>query len=288
MKKGVSCFIFAHNQSKFIVERLRSVERQTVLPDEIIIVDDGSSDGTQQAILNYLAQASSAFVERARCLFFDQPTGKASGRWLIMLEAKYEFLWLLEGDDSSEPTFLSTTSHELQSHSNVGIIWTWSKFVNEKGTVLGTDADFLAAKPFKGEDLMFILSSGIHRGVVVNEKSLVYFNPFPNLGANLFRSKDLISILKVNWGEIKNLRLAADWLIYSLLLRETDLYVIASPLNIFRRHSSANSYQMKNIEHLSEYLYLQTYIANKQGMKNVEVVKKQKVWAKFVSDNLGL
>ena len=288
MKPGTSCFIFTHNQASFIEERLRSLESQTLQPNEIFIVDDGSSDNTQNTILSFLEHASTDFVERTQCLFFEKPTGTASGRWLEMLQAGYENLWLLEGDDSSEYNFLSRTTEILTKHPSVGFVWAWSRFVNEKGSFLGLDSNFLESKPFNGHDLDFILTDGLHHGPSLNSNSLVFFNPFPNLGANLFRTEALVTVLKENWGELKNLRLAGDWLIYSRILESYDTYVITKPLNIFRRHSAANSYRMKNVEHLSEFSYMQNNVASRQKDVIGAIFERQRIWAKYVSTNLGL
>ena len=48
MKIGV--LIATYNGEKFIKEQLVSILNQTVKPDEIIISDDGSTDGTLEII----------------------------------------------------------------------------------------------------------------------------------------------------------------------------------------------------------------------------------------------
>jgi len=46
----------ARDEAKFIEQTIRSVVRQTVLPLKWIIVNDGSTDGTEEIIENYLAE----------------------------------------------------------------------------------------------------------------------------------------------------------------------------------------------------------------------------------------
>lgn len=47
-----------YNGSQYIAEQLRSIENQTIRPDEIVICDDGSSDDTVAVIRDYAAQSA--------------------------------------------------------------------------------------------------------------------------------------------------------------------------------------------------------------------------------------
>ena len=47
-----------YNGSRYILEQLRSIEEQTVKPDEIVICDDGSSDDTVAVIREYAVQSA--------------------------------------------------------------------------------------------------------------------------------------------------------------------------------------------------------------------------------------
>lgn len=49
-----SIVIATFNGSRFIQEQLDSIINQTVLPDEIIISDDGSTDSTAELVHDFL------------------------------------------------------------------------------------------------------------------------------------------------------------------------------------------------------------------------------------------
>lgn len=49
----ISVIIITYNRAKLLNECLASLIKQTVMPDELIIVDGGSSDGTYQIVNNY-------------------------------------------------------------------------------------------------------------------------------------------------------------------------------------------------------------------------------------------
>ena len=50
----ISVFITSFNQKEYIIEAIESVLTQTLTPFEIIIVDDCSSDGSQNVIRKYM------------------------------------------------------------------------------------------------------------------------------------------------------------------------------------------------------------------------------------------
>ena len=52
MAKDVEAVVTSFNQGDMILEAVRSLCEQTVLPSKIIIVDDGSTDKTSLDILN--------------------------------------------------------------------------------------------------------------------------------------------------------------------------------------------------------------------------------------------
>jgi len=90
---SVSVIIPVHNRVDFIPRVLDSVYQQSRLPDEIIVVDDGSSDATQEMILksypdvNYVFQDNTG-VSSAR----NRGIRLARGNWLAFLDSDDEWL----------------------------------------------------------------------------------------------------------------------------------------------------------------------------------------------------
>ncbi len=66
MKKlKVSVAMITYNGAGFIEKQLVSILNQTVKPDEIIISDDGSTDGTLEIILEYIDKGVATNFENA-------------------------------------------------------------------------------------------------------------------------------------------------------------------------------------------------------------------------------
>ncbi len=84
----ISVIIPTFNRADFILQAIKSVQKQSINVDEIIVVDDGSTDGTKELLQNenitYLYQENS---------------GVSSARNHGIKEAKHEWLTFLDSDD---------------------------------------------------------------------------------------------------------------------------------------------------------------------------------------------
>ncbi len=95
MKRRISVIIPVFNAAGFIRAALDSVCAQTVLPDEVLVIDDGSTDGTagevaafgRTDLVRYLHQANLG-VSAARNAGLDAATGE----WIAFLDA--DDVWL--------------------------------------------------------------------------------------------------------------------------------------------------------------------------------------------------
>ncbi len=87
---GVTAIIPTYNRSAFLKEALASLLAQTLLPDEIMVVDDGSTDDTSEVV----ASVSSQIV------YIRQPNqGKSAALNLGLQRASNELIYILDDDD---------------------------------------------------------------------------------------------------------------------------------------------------------------------------------------------
>lgn len=91
---AVSCIIPAYNSARFIDEAIESVLTQTVPVAEIIVVDDGSTDGTVQALARY--------GERVRVVR-QSNAGPAAARNNGIRNSTGAFIAFLDSDDLWKP-----------------------------------------------------------------------------------------------------------------------------------------------------------------------------------------
>lgn len=86
----VSCVIPVYNGARFVGESIESVLAQAYRPLEIIVVDDGSTDGTEDVL--------AAFGDRIRT-FFQPNAGPSAARNRGVAEARGEWLTFQDADD---------------------------------------------------------------------------------------------------------------------------------------------------------------------------------------------
>jgi glycosyltransferase involved in cell wall biosynthesis len=94
----VSVIIGAYNAERYLGEAIDSVLAQTHRPLELIVVDDGSTDGT--------AAVAESYPPPVRCIR-QENGGMAASRNRAVPEARGEFLAFLDADDRFTPTKLA-------------------------------------------------------------------------------------------------------------------------------------------------------------------------------------
>src|SRR4030095_1452149 len=109
-----SVIITAYNLEKFVGEAIRSVLDQTKKPDEIIIVDDCSTDATSSVI--------ESFGKALRYLKMPQNSGGLSSTFYGLRHAKGDIIFFLDGDDLWMPEKIETVLPIFEQFSNMGIV----------------------------------------------------------------------------------------------------------------------------------------------------------------------
>ncbi len=90
MKPLVSCIVPVFNGERYLAEALDSIFAQTWRPVEVIVVDDGSTDGS--------AQIAAGYGERLTCIR-QANAGPAAARNHGLDAARGEFIAFLDADD---------------------------------------------------------------------------------------------------------------------------------------------------------------------------------------------
>lgn len=127
----VSTVIPVYNRPEMIFKAVESVLRQTYRPIEIVLVDDGSTDGTP-GILQQLALDYPGIIRVIR----KENGGPGLAREAGRLAARGEFIQYLDSDDWLLPKKFELQVHALRDHPECGIAYGISQLVDEKGNTL--------------------------------------------------------------------------------------------------------------------------------------------------------
>lgn len=115
----ISVIIPAYNAVVFITTALDSVREQTILPFEIIITNDGSTDETEYVIKQYIKDHPSLPIKLVNQL--NKGIGAARNNGLF--RATGDFVAFLDADDFWYPKKLETVEHILIGHKDVDVVY---------------------------------------------------------------------------------------------------------------------------------------------------------------------
>jgi len=126
---AVSVLVSVHNEEAFVGEAIRSVLAQTLADLELLVVDDGSTDGTP-AILAAVQDPRLTIVRHAR-RGLTPSLNRALGLARAPLAAR------LDADDVALPERLARQRAFLDAHPEVGVLGTAAREVDAAGREVG-------------------------------------------------------------------------------------------------------------------------------------------------------
>jgi glycosyltransferase involved in cell wall biosynthesis len=127
---SVSVIVPAYNAARYIGDALESLLSQTRVPDEIIIVNDGSTDETRQVVTKY-KDSRIEYVEQ-------QNGGISSARNRGMQRASGDYIAFLDADDRWRKTMLEKQLAVLEHDPTLVCSFTnFVRFEDSTGATLG-------------------------------------------------------------------------------------------------------------------------------------------------------
>ncbi len=156
---SLSVIIPAYNSARYIAETLRSVLRQTVLPDEILVIDDGSTDETAS-----IAEGFSPLVR----VFRRRNEKQAASRNFGVLQAKGEWIAFLDSDDLWEPNKLERQMEELAANPSADVCYTSRvEMLDDGSNTLHRGKVIEVAKPSEVRQALFRNTNFLPSAVIV-------------------------------------------------------------------------------------------------------------------------
>jgi glycosyltransferase involved in cell wall biosynthesis len=148
----VSVIIPAYNAETFIASAIQSALDQSYPHLEVVVVDDGSTDGTAAVV--------QSFGERVR--YVHKPNGGLASAWNTGIQqCSGELLAFLDADDIWMPGLVARQVELLVSRPEVDGVCVWARFIDERGQVLpdvigpSFDGDLLRQLLVGGNSMLF-------------------------------------------------------------------------------------------------------------------------------------
>lgn len=213
----VTVLIPAYNAEHTLGETLRSALAQTHEHTEILVIDDGSRDGTAGTVRD-LAKGQ----ERLRLIRQDN-AGVAAARNHGLAQAQGRLIAPLDADDLWHPEKISRQVARFRDAPEAGMIYCWSTDIDEAGLIL---EHRLAVERAEGDVYA----------------TLVLHNFIGNGSVPLIR-RDLLEQVG-GWDSglhLANAQGCEDWQLYLRLAERAPVLLAPGYLMGYRRHANAMS-----------------------------------------------
>ncbi len=132
-KSSISVALCTYNGERFLAPQLASILGQTVLPDELIIRDDRSSDSTPEIIRAFEKKAPFAVDFQIN----QQNLGSTRNFEGAMRACRGDLIALSDQDDVWHPRRLERSEQELALHPEAGMVFTDGDVIDDAGRPLG-------------------------------------------------------------------------------------------------------------------------------------------------------
>jgi len=210
----ISVIVPLYNHENYIANALDSVYSQTVLPKEVIVVDDGSRDSSVSIVQKKLAEYSDSMI------FWSHPNQGA--HYTInagIYRATGEFVSILNSDDVYAPERFKECMNFFDANPDIDAVCTELSFLNEFGKPI--------RNPWYEQAYSYYKS--------INNLSLALINGnFLMTTSNLFVRRTVFDEI----GSFSSLRYAHDLDFFlRLILRSKKIGIIGKPLLSYRLHS---------------------------------------------------
>lgn len=185
--KKITILMPVYNGEQHLKQAIESVLGQTFVDFELLIIDDGSNDGSGKIINSYED-------ERIRLVKNKKNKGIIFSLNKGLALARGEYIARMDADDISLPERLSKQYRFMENNPGVALVGCWAKIIGEDGRPLNDKR-----LPSKHGEIKF---------------NLLFRNPF--IHSSIFFRKNLI---KAMGGYDYNYKHAEDFALYSKLIK---------------------------------------------------------------------
>ena len=123
----VSVVVPCYNAARFLAATLDSALEQEGVAVEVLVADDGSTDGTGDVLARYAARVQ---------VLHQGHRGPSAARNACIRAARGEYIALLDADDRFRPGKLARQAAVLRERPDVGLVYTGWDVVDEDGVAL--------------------------------------------------------------------------------------------------------------------------------------------------------
>jgi glycosyltransferase involved in cell wall biosynthesis len=231
----ISVIIPVFNGETTIQETIESVLNQTIKDLELLVINDGSQDGTVEIIER---------IPDSRIQIFSYPNaGQSTSRNRGIELAKGDYISFIDADDLWTPDKLEAQLNALQANSKAAVAYSWTDWINESSQLLG-----------KG-------SYNTEQGEVFAKLLL---NDFVANGSNVLIRRDALTEVG---GFDSSVTPAEDWDLWLRLAARYEFVAVRSPQILYRISPHSASFNVWKMEASSLQVIDKAFAAAPQSLQ---------------------
>lgn len=142
---NISVFITSYNQKNYLIESIESVLQQTLKPLQIVIVDDSSTDRSQEVIKGY----HSRYPRLITPILHARNMGVAQARIDALKAVVGDYVTYVDGDDRFLPEKLENEAKRLRENPQAQIAFSNNYYMDQNGVHFGVWIE--KEKPAEGD-----------------------------------------------------------------------------------------------------------------------------------------
>ncbi|MCX7824571.1 MAG: glycosyltransferase [Verrucomicrobiae bacterium] len=247
MKPLVSVIIPTHNRKRLLAEAVDSVLAQTVRDLEVIVVDDGSTDGTGDSVRErYDREPRVRYIWQANA-------ERAVARNRGITAAQGEFLAFLDSDDAWLPQKLEKQLPLFTQDSAVDLVHSGYAIIDEKGVKV---RDFVLNEGVAGD----IFLDMIHQNQVGSPTAIVRRRAIERAG-----------VFCVN----PALLTFEDWEFWTRVCYRSRAAYIAEPLALYRMHGGNTERPLSAVSYRAFLREILRYVSEDDRPKVAQVAARR-------------
>jgi glycosyltransferase involved in cell wall biosynthesis len=251
----ISVCIPTYNRAHFLRGAIASVMAQTVSDWEIIVCDDGSTDGTPELMAEVMAELMARDGDaRIQYVRHDRNIGKSNNMRSGFEAATGEYFVKFDDDDLLTPEFLEKTSRILDQYSAVDLVGTDHWVIDAQGD---RKLDWTEANSLKWG------RSELPEGVIQDLLSKVFVTQCLQVGATLWRMDVLrqLDYMRRDWQSCED-----NDLFVRFALAGMQGYYLSERLMEYRFHA-----EQQRIEPAIAHLNAKVTYLESHGFENAEM-----------------
>ncbi|GAA4674711.1 glycosyltransferase family 2 protein [Frondihabitans cladoniiphilus] len=212
IRPRIAAVVVNYNYEKYVAEAVDSLLAQSTSFDEILVVDDGSTDGSVEVLRSFGSRIQ--LIEK-------ENGGQLSAAWTALASTDCDYLYVLDSDDVASPRLLETVAPHLATRP-VKVQFQLHS-MDEHGTAI--DSIFPTFAP------------GYSQAEMIEDNTVLGFYVCPPTSGNVFRTDYLRGLAS----ESLNEREAYDGVPAQVAPYFGPIVSLNTPLVRYRVHSQSDS-----------------------------------------------